>query len=46
MQSRLEVYKAQTEPLIAYYSEKGILKTVDGMQSIADVFGDIVKVLG
>lgn len=46
VQSRLEVYKAQTEPLIAYYSEKGILKTVDGMQSIADVFGDIVKVLG
>lgn len=46
VKARLEVYKSQTQPLIAYYSEKGVLKSVDGMQSIADVFADIVKVLG
>lgn len=46
VKSRLEVYKAQTEPLIAYYTAKGVLQTVDGMQSIADVFADIVKILG
>lgn len=45
VKSRLEVYKAQTQPLIQYYADKGILVTVNGMQSIADVFADIVKVL-
>lgn len=43
--SRLEVYKTSTEPLIAYYEKAGKLKTVNGMQSIADVFADIVKAL-
>lgn len=46
VKSRLAVYKAQTEPLVAYYEKQGALKTVNGMQSIADVFADIVKVLG
>lgn len=42
---RLEVYHAETEPLIAYYREEGILRAVDGSQSIDKVFEDSVKVL-
>ena len=42
---RLEVYHAETEPLIGYYREKGILRTVDGSQSIDQVFEDSLRVL-
>jgi adenylate kinase len=42
---RLEVYHAETEPLIAYYKEEGILRTVDGSQSIDKVFEDSLDVL-
>lgn len=43
---RIEVYLDQTKPLIDYYENKGILKTINGEQSIDDVFSDIVKALG
>ena len=39
--TRLETYHAQTAPVARYYASKGILKTVDGMQSIDDVSDDI-----
>ena len=35
--SRLEVYHNTTEPLKKYYSEKGILKLVDGVGSVDEV---------
>ena len=34
---RFEAYKAQTEPLISFYSSKDILITIDGTQSIDDI---------
>ena len=37
LRKRLEVYRAQTTPLVDYYSGTGLLKTVDGMQSIEGV---------
>lgn len=43
---RLEVYHAQTQPLIDYYMEKNILHTVDGTVDMMDVFDEIVKLLG
>lgn len=43
---RIEVYLDQTKPLIDYYENKGILKTINGEQSIDNVFSDIVKALG
>ncbi|MBR1758678.1 MAG: adenylate kinase [Lachnospiraceae bacterium] len=46
VQHRLTVYHEQTQPLIDYYNGQGILKEVDGTQDMADVFADIVKVLG
>ncbi|MDF9302919.1 adenylate kinase [Tritonibacter mobilis] len=35
--SRLEAYHAQTAPLIAYYQEAGVLKSVDAMAEISSV---------
>lgn len=34
---RLEVYHAQTAPLLPYYEQRGVLRTVDGMADIAEV---------
>lgn len=34
---RLEAYHAQTAPIIPYYRDRGILKSVDGMADIAEV---------
>ena len=44
--SRLEVYHNQTQPLIDYYNEQGILKSVDVTIDMKDVFNEIVKILG
>ena len=46
MISRLEVYHNQTQPLIDYYKEQGILKSVDGTVDMKDVFKAIVEILG
>jgi len=42
---RLEVYKAQTEPLVEYYRERGLLRTVDGLGTVDEVSSRIAKVL-
>ena len=44
-QNRLDVYNKQTEPLIAFYQEQGLLKRINGDQPIDKVFQDILKVL-
>ena len=46
VQNRLKVYHEQTQPLIDFYSKKGVLKEVDGTQDMNAVFEDIVKILG
>jgi adenylate kinase len=43
--NRLDVYKKQTQPLIDYYTKKGILVTLDGTKGINEVFEDIKAVL-
>ena len=45
VKKRLDVYHEQTQPLIEYYSKKGILKSVDGTQDMANVFDCIVEIL-
>lgn len=45
IRNRLIVYKKQTQPLIEYYNEKGILRTLDGVKGISGIFEDIKKVL-
>jgi adenylate kinase len=44
--ARLEAYHAQTAPLSAYYADRGLLATVDGMAEIPEVFRQIEAVLG
>lgn len=46
VKKRLEVYHEQTQPLIDYYKKKDILKTVNGVQPMEDVFKAIVEILG
>ena len=43
---RLNVYHVQTQPLIDFYTNMGILKTVDGTVDMMDVFSAIVGILG
>jgi adenylate kinase len=44
--SRLAVYHAQTEPLVAYYLKRGVLKPVDGMAEMDEVYRQIEAALG
>lgn len=46
VQKRLGVYHEQTQPLIEYYDNAGILVSVDGTKDLNEVFKDIVTVLG
>ncbi|HIU76731.1 MAG TPA: adenylate kinase [Candidatus Pelethocola excrementipullorum] len=46
VKKRLDVYHAQTKPLIEYYQAAGALVEVDGTQDIQKVFEDITKILG
>ena len=44
--NRLKVYHEQTQPLIDFYTNKNVLKTVDGTVDMKDVFDAIVAILG
>lgn len=46
VEKRLAVYHEQTQPLIDYYTNAGILKTVDGTVAMEEVFEAIVSILG
>jgi adenylate kinase len=45
MKTRMAAYRAQTEPLLPYYRAKGVLKTVDGMAAMDEVYRQIRAVL-
>ena len=42
---RLDAYETQTKPLVNFYKERNLLKSVDGLQDIEDVFKDISTLL-
>lgn len=44
--NRIEVYEAQTMPLIEYYEKAGNIAHIDGATGLDNVFVDIVKALG
>jgi adenylate kinase len=46
VRNRLEVYRNQTEPLIDYYDQAGLVARVDGAQSPEKVYEDIRAALG
>lgn len=43
---RLRVYREQTEPLIAYYNEMGLLRRIDGHGTIEEIARRIHRALG
>jgi adenylate kinase len=45
LKTRLDVYRTQTAPLIAFYERKGLLKSVDGMAPIDAVTAAVDRVL-
>ena len=45
VKKRLDVYHEQTQPLIDYYKEEGVLEEVDGTLEMDEVFGEIIKIL-
>lgn len=46
VKNRLNVYHEQTQPLTDFYTEKGVLKTVDGTVPMEEVFAAITAILG
>jgi len=46
LRKRLGVYREQTAPIIPYYRKRGILVTVDGMQSVDEVSKSLNVILG
>lgn len=46
VQDRLNVYEAQTQPLIDFYRNKNQLSAVDGTKAINEVFEGICEILG
>ena len=46
VKSRLEVYHAQTEPLLKFYDAKGMLRTAYGQEEISDTTKEVLKALG
>jgi adenylate kinase len=46
VRNRLDVYEAQTAPLIDYYQKADTLRRVDGDRDIKAVWGEVLDVLG
>ncbi len=46
VQKRLTVYHDQTQPLIEYYKNAGVLHELDGTKDINDIFASIKELLG
>jgi len=45
MKTRMAAYRTQTEPLLPYYRARGVLKKVDGMAAMDEVYRQIRAVL-
>lgn len=43
IKGRLEVYHRQTEPVKAYYAERGMLRAVDGNRDVEGIYRDLEK---
>lgn len=46
VRSRLKVYRQQTEPLLEFYRQRGLLININGEGAIERVFNDILKSIG
>jgi adenylate kinase len=45
MKTRMAAYRAQTEPLLPYYGARGVLRKVDGMAAMDEVYRQISGIL-
>lgn len=45
VRTRLNVYRKETEPVLNFYREKGVVTEIDGVGSIDEIFGRIKEVL-
>ena len=45
VRSRLVAYREQTAPIIPFYSDKGVLQSIDGMGTMEEVFGKINEIV-
>jgi adenylate kinase len=45
IRNRLEVYRAQTEPLIAFYEARSLLRSVDGNQPLDEVTSKLQSIV-
>jgi adenylate kinase len=43
--ARLEVFRTQTAPVLGYYEQQGLVRSIDGRQNPDAVFADICQVL-
>lgn len=43
IENRIEVYNEQTQPLIDYYKEKGLFRSVNGIGTIDEIFESICR---
>ncbi|MFA4858744.1 MAG: adenylate kinase [Candidatus Margulisiibacteriota bacterium] len=46
IRTRFNVYCEQTEPLVAFYRQQGLLKEIDGSRNVDEIFDSIKKALG
>ncbi len=46
VRNRLEVYHKQTRPLVEFYGDRGLLRTIDGAAPMDRCFADILAALG
>jgi adenylate kinase len=45
IRTRMNVYEQQTAPLIAHYEQGGLLRHIDGDQSVEEVFAELLRVV-
>lgn len=45
IKSRISVYTNETQPVIEYFENLGVIKHVNGNQDIENVFADILKII-
>lgn len=46
IQNRIDTYKSQSDPCLGHYRPQGIVKDIDGLGTIDEVFARIAKVVG
>ncbi len=46
VRERLRVYREKTEPLVAHYELRGLLRRIDGERTVDEVTAAILKILG